>query len=106
MAKMSITLWPRALAAGAKLRPGARVERIETGVDGRATGAIYIDRATGLRLRQTANVVVLAANGVGSPRLLLLSESGHCPKGLANGNDWVGRNLLHHTLVAAEIWVE
>ena len=106
MAKMSITLWPRALAAGAKLRPGARVERIETGVDGRATGAIYIDRATGLRLRQTANVVVLAANGVGSPRLLLLSESGHCPKGLANGNDWVGRNLLHHTLVAAEIWVD
>ena len=28
------------------------------------------------------------------------------PKGLANGNDVVGRYLLHHTLVAASIWVE
>ena len=27
-------------------------------------------------------------------------------RGLANGNDVVGRYLMHHTLVAAEIWVE
>lgn len=105
MAKMSITLWPKALAAGAELRPGARVERIETGPDGRATGAVYIDRATGQRVRQTADVVILAANGVGSPRLLLLSESARHPKGLANANDVVGRYLMHHTLVGAEIWV-
>ena len=25
---------------------------------------------------------------------------------LANGSDQVGRNLLHHTLVACEMWVE
>ncbi len=106
MAKMSITLWPKALAAGAELRPGARVERIETGTDGRATGAVYIDRASGQRVRQTADVVILAANGVGSPRLLMLSESARHPKGLANANDVVGRYLMHHTLVAAEIWVD
>ncbi len=106
MAKMSITLWPKALAAGAELRPGARVERIETGPDGRATGAVYIDRATGTRVQQDAAVVILAANGVGSPRMLLLSESARHPRGLANGNDVVGRYLLHHTLVAAEIWVD
>jgi len=106
MAKMSITLWPKALAAGAELRPGARVERIETGPDGRATGAVYIDRATGQRVQQDADVVILAANGVGSPRILLLSESARHPRGLANGNDVVGRYLLHHTLVAAEIWVD
>ncbi len=105
MAKMSITLWPKALAAGAELRPGARVERIETGPDGRATGAVYIDRATGRRVLQTADVVILAANGVGSPRLLLMSESARHPNGLANANDVVGRYLMHHTLVAAEIWV-
>lgn len=106
MAKMSITLWPKALAAGVHLRPGARVERIETGADGRATGAVYIDRASGQRTRQTADVVILAANGVGSPRLLLLSANARHPRGLANGNDVVGRYLLHHTLVAAEIWVD
>jgi len=106
MAKMSITLWPKALAAGAELRPGARVERIETGPDGRATGAVYIDRATGQRVQQDADVIILAANGVGSPRMLLLSESARHPRGLANGNDVVGRYLLHHTLVATEIWVD
>lgn len=106
MAKMSITLWPKALAAGAELRPGARVDRIETGPDGRATGAVYIDRATGTRVQQDAHVVILAANGVGSPRLLLMSDSARHPRGLANANDVVGRYLMHHTLVAAEIWVD
>ena len=106
MAKMSVTLWPRALAAGVELRTGARVERIETGRDGRATGAVYIDRGTGTRVQQTADVVIIAGNGVGSPRLLLLSDSARHPGGLANGNGVVGRYLLHHTLVAAEIWVD
>ena len=106
MAKMSLTIWPRALAAGTDLRPGARVERIETGPDGRATGAVYIDRATGTRRFQGADLVLLAANGVGSPRLLLLSESARFPAGLANGSDAVGRYLMHHTLVGATIWVE
>ena len=106
MAKMSLTIWPRALAAGTDLRPFARVERIETDAVGRATGAIYIDRARGERVFQGADIVVLAANGVGSPRILLLSESARFPHGLANGNDVVGRYLQHHTLVAAEIWTE
>lgn len=106
MAKMSITLWPKALAAGAVLRPGARVERIETDAAGRATAAVYVDRTTGNRVKQTAAVIVLAANGIGSPRILLMSDSARHPHGLANANDVVGRYLLHHTLVAAEIFVD
>ena len=106
MAKMSVTLWPRALAAGVELRTGARVERIETGPDGHATGAIYVDRVTGTRVKQTADIVIVAGNGIGSPRLLLMSTSERHPRGLANSNDVVGRYLLHHTLVAAEIWVD
>jgi 2-methyl-1,2-propanediol dehydrogenase len=106
MAKMSITLWPAAIAAGADLRPDARVERIETGPDGRASGIVYIERSTRQRVLQTADVVIVAANGVGSPRMLLMSETARHPRGLANANDVVGRYLLHHTLVAAEIWVD
>ncbi len=106
MAKMSLSLWPQALAAGVELRTGARVERIETGPDGSATGAVYIERSRLTRVKQTADIVILAGNGVGSPRLLLLSESARHPHGLANANDVVGRYLLHHTLVAAEIWVD
>ena len=46
----------------------------------------------------------MAANGVGTPRLLLLSQSSHFPNGLANSSDQVGRNLMHHGLAIIEIW--
>ena len=106
MSDASVSVWPKALAAGVELRPRTRVERLETGPDGRVTGAVYVDRQTGERRFQAASVVVLAANGVGTPRLLLLSESAKHPRGLANGSDQVGRNLMHHTLVGAEYWLD
>jgi len=93
------SIWPKALAAGAKLQTHARVLRIETGSDGRATGAVWKNRITGAEERTKAKIVIVAANGVGTPRLLLASDN------LANSSDMVGRNLLHHTLVAAQIWV-
>ena len=49
MSKFSISIWPKALEAGVELRTYARVLRIETDRDGRATGAVYIDRTTGQR---------------------------------------------------------
>ncbi len=100
MNMFSLAIWPKALAAGVELRIQAAVERVEKGADGRATGAIYIDRASGRRVRQTADVVVLACNGVGTPWLLLASDN------LANSSDQVGRNLLHHTLTSVDIWGE
>lgn len=100
----SISVWPKAIAAGAELRPYCRVERIETGPDGRASGVVYVDRQTGLRYQQDADVVIVAANGVGTPRLLLMSESARHPRGLANSSDQVGRNLMHHGLAIVEIW--
>ena len=99
MSKFSTSVWPKALDAGVDLRTYARVLRIEKDRSGRATGAEYIDRTTGKRHFQKAKVVILAANGVGTPRLLMASDN------LANSSDQVGRNLLHHTLVACEMWV-
>ncbi|MCB2012395.1 MAG: GMC family oxidoreductase [Geminicoccaceae bacterium] len=96
----SRSIWPKALAAGARLQTHARVLRIETGADGRATGAIWKNRITGMEERTRARIVIVAANGVGTPRLLLASGN------LANSSGMVGRNLLHHTLVAAQIWVD
>ena len=100
MSKFSVSIWPKALAAGVDLRTHARVLRIETGRDGRAIGAVYKDRLAGTEHLQKATVVVVAGNGVGTPRLLLMSDN------LANASDQVGRNLLHHTLVGGEIWVD
>ncbi len=106
MHSASFTIWPKALAAGCELRTDARVERIETGADGRATGVTYVDRMSGVRHHQPAEVVIVAANGVGTPRLLLLSESAKHPHGLANSSDQVGRNLMHHVLGIAGLWVD
>jgi choline dehydrogenase-like flavoprotein len=100
MSKYSLSIWPKALAAGTRLVTHARVVRIEKGPDGRVTGAHYIERTTGRSHFQAGRLVILAANGVGTPRLLLASDN------LANQSDQVGRNLLHHTLVSGEIWVD
>ncbi|MBN9510935.1 MAG: GMC family oxidoreductase [Alphaproteobacteria bacterium] len=100
MSKYSLSIWPKALAAGARLRIQARVLRVEKGRDGRATGAVFRDRVTGAMEFQPARIVILAGNGVGTPRLLLASDN------LANSSDQVGRNLLHHTLTACEFWVD
>lgn len=101
----SVSIWPKALAAGAVLRTGAKVARITTDHAGMASGAEYIDTATGERHWQPAGTVVVAGNGVGTPRLLLMSASKEHPNGLANANDLVGRHLMHHGLGMVEAWV-
>ncbi len=49
---------------------------------------------------QPARLVVLAANGIGTPRLLLLSKSERHPNGLANSSGLLGRNLMFHPCAA------
>jgi choline dehydrogenase-like flavoprotein len=74
---------------------GARVRRIETNERGLATGATWIDR-DGAEHFQPAQVVVLAANAIGTPRLLLLSADSRHPDGLANSSGLVGKRLMMH----------
>ncbi len=86
---------PQALAAGAKLITGARVSRILTDRRGMAQGVLWTDRDGEERLTP-CSVVVICANGIGTPRLLLLSASNRHPAGLANSSGLVGRNLMLH----------
>ncbi|MEY8016656.1 GMC oxidoreductase [Mycobacterium servetii] len=53
-----------------------------------------------------AKVVVLAAGALATPLLLLNSRSGQWPRGLANGSDYVGRNLMRHLMDWIEVWPE
>ena len=94
-ASTDLTHWPDALAAGARLETQARVHEITVNRQGLATGAVYTDR-DGVTRQQLADVVILAANGVGTPRLLLASTSAAHPDGLANSSGLVGRNLMIH----------
>ncbi len=92
---VDVTYWPEAINLGAEVRPGCRVFEITTGADGRATGARYFD-SQGAIQTQAARAVVLAANGIGTPRLLLLSKSEKHPGGMANGSGLVGNDLMFH----------
>jgi choline dehydrogenase-like flavoprotein len=81
----------KAKAAGAELRSRAIVKSIEVdGATGRATGVRYLDWDGNEHL-VAASLVVLAANAIETPKLLLASGSG-----LANRSDQVGRNLMDH----------
>ena len=91
----SLTHWPAALAAGGRLVTGARAAEIPLDPRGRAIGAVYLD-GDGTERLQRAHVVMLAANAVGSARLLLLSTSARFPGGLANSSGLVGRRLMQH----------
>ena len=93
------THWPIALEHGATLITGARVREITVNGEGLATGAIYIDR-NGREREQRAKVVIVCCNGVGTPRLLLLSKSARFPNGLANSSGLVGLNLMMHPYAA------
>ena len=88
-------MFPEALKHGAKVITGARVREITVNGNGLATGAVYIDRQ-GREQFQAADVVVVACNGVGTARLLLLSESSRFPDGLANSSGLVGKRLMLH----------
>jgi choline dehydrogenase-like flavoprotein len=105
-ASTDVTHWPAAIAAGARLITGARVREVTVNSQGLATGAVYVDRA-GQDRKIKAGLVILCGNGIGTPRLLLLSQSERFPRGLANSSDLVGRGLmLHPTASVAGIFAE
>ena len=94
-ASTDITYWPKAIRAGVELRPRCRVREITLNEHGMASGAVYYD-PDGVERFQPAEVVILACNGIGTPRLMLLSQSGRFPNGLANSSGLVGKNLMLH----------
>ncbi|MGH3641385.1 MAG: GMC family oxidoreductase [Mycobacterium sp.] len=99
------TYWPKALNNGVELRTNARVEQVTT-ERGRARGAIYIDRLTGNRHEVRAQIVVLAANSIGTPRLMLMSAQAGHPDGLANSNGLVGTHLTFHSWSFEDFWFD
>jgi len=92
-----ITYWPLAIRSGVELRTRCRVREITLNAEGMADGVIYYDQ-DGQECFQKAEVVVMACNGVGTPRILLNSKSAQFPDGLANSSGLVGKNLMFHPI--------
>lgn len=82
-------------AAGVKILTSANVYKLEHDDKGRITAALYYDPDKRSH-RVTGKTFIVAANGIETPRLLLLSASDKYPRGLANSSDMVGRNLMDH----------
>lgn len=94
-ASADLTYWPDAIAAGATLITGARVSKLTLNESGLVSGAEFIDR-TGTWRHQAAGVTILAANGIGTPRILLNSATAGHSDGLANSSGLVGKRLMIH----------
>jgi choline dehydrogenase-like flavoprotein len=93
-----VAMIPLAEATGrCEIRPESTVHRIELDDSGRAREVVYWDR-DGVEHAQRAKAVVLSANGAETSRILLLSESGRSPDGLANSSGLVGKHLMFNGL--------
>ena len=95
-ASVDITYWPRRSALGSSWRTAAGCSEITAGATGLASVSIY------LRYRrhgafQSAEMVIVACNGIGTPRIMFNSRCpGRLPNGIANSAGLVGRNLMFH----------
>jgi choline dehydrogenase-like flavoprotein len=76
-----------------EIRPECYVRKIELDDAGRAAGAIYFERNR-REIFQRAKAVFVCANGVETPKLLLMSKSKRFPEGLANSSGLVGKYLM------------
>ena len=90
----NITLLPDAIKAGTRIITSARAWRITLDGKGLANGAVYLN--DGKEHFQPAALVIVAANAIGTPRLLLMSAAGRFPNGLANSSGLVGKRLMLH----------
>ncbi|MBC3229035.1 GMC family oxidoreductase [Serratia fonticola] len=75
--------------AGARLFTDSTVWKLEKGVDDKIVAA-HVRSSKGVDTRLTAKYFIVAAHGLETAKLLLMSD-------IANSSDQVGRNLMDHT---------
>ena len=90
------TYLPLAIKQGLVLKENCIVSKINS-EKGKVKSIDYIDERENF-CKAFAKIFILTSSGIGTPRLLLNSKNAEHPKGLANSNDLVGRNLMLHPL--------
>ena len=81
---------------GAHVLAEAVVYRIDTDENNRVTAVHWYD-SNRVSHKATGRAFVIAANGIETPRLLLIAANNRNPRGIANSSDQVGRNMLDHS---------
>lgn len=85
----------KAEKSGAALYENTRVDKIVCGGNGRITEVRAVTK-DGAAVTAKAKIFVLAANGVESPKLLLMGANENRPAGLANSSGRVGKYFYDH----------
>jgi choline dehydrogenase-like flavoprotein len=85
-ASVDVTHLPLAVSAGAQVISRARVARVTLDERGRANGAVYLRE--GREHFQAASVVVMAAGGIGTPRVLRCPPRAGSPTASRTSRVW------------------
>jgi choline dehydrogenase-like flavoprotein len=85
----------KAEIAGARILANSVAVRVDVGPDGHVTG-ILIRRPDRSEAWLGARHLIIAANAIEGPKLLLMSKGERSPNGVANSSDMVGRCLMDH----------
>ena len=100
---VSLRLWPKAIAAGASWPLRARHAGSR---QGRARDRRCLHRPDDRRPASAGSRRVVLAATASAPRASCCSPRGRTRTASPTPATQVGRNLMHHALVAAEIWVD
>lgn len=87
----------QAISNGCQLIDDTAAVRLEVTDDDRVS-TVHTRNRDGSTNALMGRIVVLAANAIETPRLLLNSRTDAKPEGLANSSDQVGRNLMDHPM--------
>lgn len=91
--------------AGVKLVSQAVVYKLEHDSKGKITALHYYDWDK-VSHRVEAQVFVMAANAIETPKILFMSADDKNPHGLCNNYDQLGRNLMDHPSNSATFYVD
>src|SRR6266446_8572417 len=90
----TVLLPPAIMTGNLDIITNAMVREVTLDKTGKTSGVHYIDKDSGKEEHAAARVVVLAASGCESARILLNSKSNLFPDGLANRSGKVGHYLM------------
>lgn len=82
----------------ADIRPQSVVTQVKINKRGKAKSVIYFDQ-NGMEHEQEAEIIIISAGAVQSPRLLLNSKCSLFQDGLANNSGLVGKNFMQHITI-------
>ena len=92
------TYLPKAISKGVHVKEKCKVIRLIPDKSQKLISQVFYKDHLGNIHSCKGKVIIIAASGIGTPRLLLGSKSSNFPNGIGNSSSQIGRNLMLHPL--------